>query len=63
MTLSKNPSVMISVIKKHMQLHNTHSYDSVVKIIVNSMYENVVDDHIYNKDILKILDGVANLLI
>lgn len=54
---------MMEIIKKHMQWHKTDSFVSVVKVIVNSMYENVVDDDIYSKDILKILDGIAKLLV
>lgn len=53
--LSKDPYIMMAIIKKHQHNLNLSSFQSLAKVIVNSMYENIVDDDVFNKDLLKIV--------
>lgn len=41
---------MLTIIKKHQSWSNKESFESIAKAIAHSMYENIVDDDIYNKD-------------
>jgi hypothetical protein len=42
--LAKNPDLMLAVIKKHNKWEKTDGFIGIVKIIIGSMYDNVVDD-------------------
>ena len=53
--MSKDPQLMITLLKKHSTWNKTDSLESICKVIVNSMYENIVDDDIYNKDYFYII--------
>lgn len=46
---------MMVIIEKYLNYSNLDSLVSLAKTIANSMYENVVDDDVFNKDILKII--------
>ncbi len=54
-TLSKDPSLMVILIRKYQSSLSVEVMTSLAKVIVSSMYENIVDDDVYNKDILKII--------
>lgn len=44
LTLAKRHDIMLALIKKHNGWSTTASFEGVTKVIVDSMYENVVDD-------------------
>lgn len=46
---------MVILIRKYQSSLPAEVMTSLAKVIVNSMYENIVDDDVYNKDILKIV--------
>lgn len=53
--LSKDPFLMMILIEKYQSTADVDSFASLMKVIVNSMYENIVDDDVFNKDIIKLL--------
>ena len=58
LTLAKRQDIMLAMIHKHNNWSTTVSFEGVSKVIVESMYENVVDDEISHKDILRLLNGI-----
>ncbi len=54
---------MLTIISKHQALQYSENLESIVKSIVHSMYENIVDDDIYNKDLFIILDQCFKLIV
>jgi hypothetical protein len=54
---------MLTIIRKHHSIACSDNTQSVVKVIVHSMYENIVDDDIYNKDIFIILNECFKLIV
>lgn len=55
MTFSKDPFLTMALINKYQNSSNLDSYCSLIKVIVNSMYDNIVDDNVFNKDLIKII--------
>ncbi len=55
LTLSKDPYLMMVLVDKHMNHSSLDSLVPLAKAIANSMYENIVDDDVFNKDLLKII--------
>ncbi len=54
---------MLAVIKKHNKWEKTDGFSGIVKIIIGSMYDNVVDDQLAHKDILYLMNGVIKLIV
>jgi hypothetical protein len=54
-SLSKDPYLMAILIRKYQSSLPAESMASLARVIVSSMYENIVDDDVYNKDLLKIV--------
>lgn len=54
---------MLVVVKKHNSWQKMEGFTGIIKIIINSMYDNVVDDDLAHKDILYFMDGVVRLVI
>ena len=54
-TLSKNPYLMMKIVEKCENSQNNSSLSSLLRCVAQSMYDNIVDDNIFSKDILKIL--------
>ncbi len=54
---------MLALIKRHTNWSDISSFKSICKVIVNSMYENLVDDDVYNKDILIIIKYVLDSIV
>lgn len=46
---------MMILIDKYQNADNLDSLASLFKTIVNSMYENIVDDDVFHKDLIKII--------
>jgi hypothetical protein len=53
--LSKDPYLMMILIEKNQNNSNIESFTSLAKVIVSCMYENIVDDDVFNKDLIKII--------
>lgn len=60
---AKNPDLCLAAIKKHSSWQKTHNFIGVVRIIITSMYENVVDDELTHKDILYFMKGVIKMIV
>lgn len=54
---------MLTLINKHQLCGNCENLESIVKSIVHSMYENIVDDDIYNKDLFFIINQAFKLIV
>lgn len=54
---------MLVVVKKHNTWQKMEGFAGIIKIVINSMYDNVVDDDLAHKDILYFMDGVVRLVI
>jgi hypothetical protein len=46
---------MVILIRKYQSSLPAEAMGSLAKVIISSMYENIVDDDVYHKDILKIV--------
>lgn len=55
LSISKDPYLMMILIEKYQNTTNIESFSSLFKVIVNSMYENIVDDDVFNKDLIKLI--------
>lgn len=55
LTLAKDPYLMMILIGKYQHSTNMDGLASLAKVIVSCMYENIVDDEVYHKDVLKII--------
>ena len=53
----------MKLIKRHNSWEKTESFKGVIRIIVDSMFENVVNDEFAQKDILKLLQKVIRTII
>jgi uncharacterized protein YaiI (UPF0178 family) len=63
LSLAKDPELMLTIIRRHHALSLKDNLESIVKAIVHSMYDNIVDDDIYNKDVFVILNECFKLVI
>lgn len=54
---------MLTIIRRHHALGLKDNLESIVKAIVHNMYDNIVDDDIYNKDVFVILNECFKLVI
>ena len=63
LAFSKNPDLMLAVIKKHNSWEKVEGFAGIIRIIITSMYDNVVDDELAHKDILYLLNGVIKLIV
>lgn len=46
---------MTILIRKHQTSLSAESMNSLANVIVSSMYDNIADDDVYSKDLLKIV--------
>lgn len=63
LAFSKNPDLSLSIIKKHNSWEKTDNFAGVIRVMITSMYENVVDDDLTHKDILYLINGVIKLIV
>lgn len=61
--LSKDYRIVLALLKKHNTWQDIQSFEGVARVIVDSMFENVVDDDIGHKDILRLIDGIMGELV
>lgn len=54
---------MLVVVKKHNSWQKMDTFSGIIHIIINSMFDNVVDDDLAHKDILYFMDGVVRLVV
>lgn len=61
--LSKTPQLCLKIIQKHNGWSNVQTFDGIVKVLTNSMFENIVDEDLSHKDILYFLDGILEMIV
>ena len=55
LTLSKEPRLMMGLLQKYEEAGQVDRLAPIFRSVVGSMYENIVDDDIFRKDLLRIV--------
>ena len=55
LSFSKDPYLMMALMDKYEHMPSLEEVAPLFKSIVGSMYENIVDDDVFQKDLLKII--------
>lgn len=63
LTLSKTPQLSLKLIEAYSDCEDTASFDGILKVMVTSMFENIVDADISHKDLLFFIDGILDLIV
>ena len=63
LALAKNKQLCMILIRKHQNEKKHESLLGIIKIIVGSMYENIVNDEIFEKDVIFLLGDVIKLIV
>lgn len=53
----------MQIIKKHQNWLKVESFQGVIKSIIGSMYENIVNDEIFEKDLIFLIGDVIELIV